>query len=100
MASRFAKKPDPSIKKNVLRSRAAASGAKSAHASVVAVSIAATIFASLMFANQDAQALQAAEAARANQQVTTNIATPANQETTVISDPQAPDTLLLARPSR
>jgi hypothetical protein len=99
MASRFAKKPDPSIKKNVLRARAAARGAKSAHASVVAVSIAATIFASLMFANQDAQALQAAEAARASQAATT-ITAPANQETPAASDPQAPGTLLLAQPSR
>lgn len=66
MASRFEKKADPAIKKNVRRSRAAAHKANNAHASVVAVSIAATIFAWGLFSNNDAQAIAAEQAANAN----------------------------------
>jgi len=65
MASRFSRKPDPAIKKNVRRARSAARNAKNLHASVVAVSLAATLSAWALFTGQDAQALEAARAAKA-----------------------------------
>ena len=67
MASRFSKKPDPSIKRNVQQARAAARKTKTAHASVVLTSIAATLFSWALFSNQDAVALEAARTANTNQ---------------------------------
>jgi hypothetical protein len=69
MASRITNKPNPAVKQNVRRARAAAAkGGQRAHASVVAASIAATIFAWALFSHQDAQALEeAARLANANQ---------------------------------
>ena len=75
MASRFSKKPDPSIKKNVQQARAAARKAKNAQVSLVTASIAATLVSWALFSNQDAQALEAARTASASQAVVT-IATP------------------------
>ena len=66
MASRFTK-PDPQIKKNVLRSRAEARKRKRAHASVVGASIAATLAAWAMFINHDAMVMEAAQAAKSSQ---------------------------------
>jgi hypothetical protein len=94
MASRFAKKPDPAIKKNVLRSRAAARNAKNAHASVVVTSLIGTIFAWALFTHQDAQALEAAREANSNQSTLT-IATPAQSSTTIESN-STPSTGLFA----
>src|SRR5688500_8467089 len=68
MASRFSKKPDPSIQKNVQKARAEAHKRRNAHASVVVTSIAATLFSWALFSNQDAVALEAARAAQANTQ--------------------------------
>ena len=81
MASRFSKKPDPSIKKNVQQARAAARKTKNAQMSLVTASIAATLFSWALFSNQDAQALEAARVASANQAVglpsgTVTVATP------------------------
>lgn len=66
MASRFDNKPDPSIKKNVLRSRAAARNAKNTHASVVISSILATLVAWAVFSGQEAQVVDTAQAANTN----------------------------------
>lgn len=85
MASRFDKKPDPSIKKNVLRSRAAARNAKSAHASVVLTSVLATLFAWAMFSSQDAQLIEAAQAANSAQVAAKSIAAPAQSVATPIA---------------
>ena len=76
MASRIAKKPDPQIKKNVLRARESARKAKHAHASVVVSSLVATLLAWAMFSNQDTQALEAARQA-SNNQAQTSITAPA-----------------------
>jgi hypothetical protein len=79
MASRFSK-PDPAIKKNVLKSRAAARNAKSAHASIITTSLLATLFAWAMFSEQDAQAIRANQAASSNQAALT-IAAPTQSAT-------------------
>jgi len=80
MASRITKKPDPQIKKNVLRARESARKAKHAHVSVVVSSLVATLLAWAMFSNQDAQALEAAQqASKAQTQAQTSIAAPASQ---------------------
>lgn len=71
MASRLAHKPDPSIKKNVLRSRSEARKGKKAHVSVVVTSMVATLLTWAAFANQDAQMIQAAQAASTGQTGTT-----------------------------
>lgn len=63
MATRFAKKPDPSIKKNVLKARAAARNARNAHASVVVSSLAATLIAWAALSAQDAHITEAAVSA-------------------------------------
>gem|GEM_PF-3059544 len=98
MASRF-KKPDPSIKKNVLRSRATARKAKSAHASVITTSLLATLFAWAMFSEQDAQAIRANQAASSNQAALT-IAAPTqsvtNLEVTATQLPIRPSHPLLS----
>lgn len=84
MASRFAKKPDPAIKKNVLRSRAAARNAKNAHASVVVTSLIGTLFAWALFTHQDAEVIAAANAAKSSQSAIT-ITAPAQSSTTIQS---------------
>src|SRR5687768_2686652 len=99
MASRFTK-PDPGIKKNVLRSRAAARKAKSAHASVVGASIAATILAWAMFSHQDAQVMEAAQAARSNQAASGHVAPAQNTDTQQVVVTQAPTSPALARSPR
>jgi len=99
MASRFTK-PDPGIKKNVLRSRAAARKAKNAHASVVGASIAATIFAWAMFSSHDAQVMEAAQAARSNQAASGLVAPAQNTDTRQISATQVPTSPALARSPR
>ena len=63
MASRYANKPDPSIKKNVLRSRSAAYKARNAHASVIITSLLGTILAWATFSFQDAEVMAASQAA-------------------------------------
>ncbi|HKP53749.1 MAG TPA: hypothetical protein VJ183_13995 [Chloroflexia bacterium] len=89
MASRF-NKPDPSIKKNVLRARAASRKAKNTHASVVVTSLLATLFAWAMFSEQDAQAIRAAQAARANPAALT-IAAPKQSDTSLeVTSTQVP----------
>lgn len=67
MPSRLTHKPDPQIKKNVLRARESARKAKHAHASVVVSSIAATLLAWALFSHQDAQAIEAARQANSAQ---------------------------------
>jgi hypothetical protein len=69
MAERFSK-PNPAIKKNVLRSRSAARNARAAHASIVATSLLASLCAWALFSHQDAQTLAAANATPSNQTAT------------------------------
>lgn len=63
MASRLAKKPDPAIKKNVLRSRAEARKANNTHASVVVTSLLGTLLAWALFTYQDIQVPEGSQAA-------------------------------------
>jgi hypothetical protein len=64
MASRFAqRKPDPAIKKNVIRSRQGAQKAKRAQGIVVGISMAATLFGWALFSRQDAQVAATAQLA-------------------------------------
>ena len=67
MATRFTNKADPAIKKNVLRARASARNAKTAHASVVVSSLLAALFAWALFSSQDAQLTEATNTATPNQ---------------------------------
>ena len=99
MATRFTSKPDPSIKKNVLRARASARTAKSAHPFVVAASIAATIFTWGLFSHQDEQML-AVQAANSNQPAI--IVTAPTQSASVAPEvaAQAPVVLATTRSSR
>jgi hypothetical protein len=60
MPSRYANKPDPAIRKNVQKSRAAARKNSSAHASVIATSIAATLIAWAAFTMGEVEANLAA----------------------------------------
>lgn len=76
MASRIANKPDPQIRKNVLRARASAHRAHRAHASVVAASMAATLCTWVLFSAQDAQVMEAARAANCNQAALTTLGSP------------------------
>ena len=89
MASRFSKKPDPSIKKNVQKARAEARKTKSAHASIVVTSLAATLFSWALFTNQDEIALEAARTANAQRAMVT-IATPTQNKDRTISVTPAP----------
>ncbi|HEX9987145.1 MAG TPA: hypothetical protein VGE45_01510 [Chloroflexia bacterium] len=54
MANRY-QKPDPAIKKNVIRSRQGAKGAKRGQGFVVTASLAATLMGWALFSHQDAQ---------------------------------------------
>lgn len=67
MASRLTHKPDPAIKKHILRTRATARKASRAHAMAVGISLGATIFTWGLFNHQDTQALEAAQVATSNQ---------------------------------
>ncbi|MFL5734749.1 MAG: hypothetical protein ACJ78Q_16455 [Chloroflexia bacterium] len=84
MASRITRKPDPSIKNNVLQARAAARHGNRAHASVVGASIAATVLVWVLFSQQDAQAIEAAREGVTGQ---TAVTTPAPVRTSLA--PQA-----------
>jgi hypothetical protein len=64
MANRFAQhKPNPAIKKEVMRARQNAKGAKRAQGLVVAISMAATIMGWGFFSHQEAQTLVTAQLA-------------------------------------
>lgn len=64
MASRFAQqKPNPAIKKNVIRARQGAQKAKRAQSFVVGLSMAATLFGWALFSHQDAQVAATAQLA-------------------------------------
>jgi hypothetical protein len=64
MANRFGpNKPDPAIKKGVIRARQGAQGAKRAQGMMVAVSLAATMFSWALFSHQDAQLAASTQAA-------------------------------------
>ena len=64
MASRFSQqKPDPTIKKNVIRSRQGAKGAKRAQGFVVAASLALTMMGWAFFSHEDAQTAVTAQLA-------------------------------------
>ena len=101
MASRFTEKPDPSIKKNVLRARAAAHNAKRAHASVVVVSVVATLLAWATFSDQDTQATEAAARAANSSQAALIITAPAQSaDNPQASANQVPRAVALMRSSR
>jgi hypothetical protein len=64
MANRFAQqKPNPAIKKQVLRARQSAKGSKRGQGLVVAISMAATITGWGFFSHQEAQSLVTAQLA-------------------------------------
>ncbi|MGA7731114.1 MAG: hypothetical protein WCD37_07555 [Chloroflexia bacterium] len=94
MATRFAKKPDPAIKKNVLRARAAARNAKTAHASVVVSSLLTTLFAWALFSSQDAQLTEATNTATSNQAA---ITAPSQGANTQAEAEQPPTRLEISR---
>ncbi len=94
MNSRYANKPDPTIKKNVLQARSSARKAKAAHASMVATSMVATLLAWAAFTGQDAQMAQVTQADSSNQasvviaaatEVPTEAATQVATATTVVA---------------
>ena len=100
MASRFAHKPDPAIKKNVRRARSAANDRKHAHASVVAASLAATLLAWAMFSNQDVQLIAAQQAAASNQAIVTTVTPAQNPDNSRADAAQGPAPLVIAPSSR
>ena len=64
MADRFGQqKPDPAIKKNVMRARLGAKSAKRAQGFVVAASLAATLMGWALFSHEDAQLAATAQLA-------------------------------------
>ena len=85
MASRFGhQKPDPAIKKNVIRSRQGAKGAKRAQGFVVGASLAVTLMGWALFAHEDAQTALTLQSADSNS------ATPVASTQQVVSSSPTP----------